>query len=117
MSQWSQYSVPDPELEKVLKTRKGSFDLPHDIFTRRKLFDKLARKAINAAGEGSCKSYCPPTPTATVLKEQAVNGISVNERKINVFRPAGEIDIRIYTPDAKHAKEAYPVLMNFHGTQ
>ena len=115
MSRWSQYSILDPELEKVLKTRKGSFDLPHDIFTRRKLFDKLARKAINAAGEGSCKSYYPSTPTATVLKEQVVKGISVTERKINVFRPDGEIDIRIYIPDAKHAKETYPVLMNFHG--
>ena len=115
MSQWSPYSIPDPELEKVLKARKGSFDLPHDIFTRRKLFDKLARKAINAAGEGSCKSYYPPTPTATVLKEQVVKGISVTERKINVFRPDGEIDIRIYIPNAEHAKETYPVLMNFYG--
>ena len=115
MSLWSRYSTPDSEWEEALKTRKSPFNLPHDIFTRRKLFDKVARKQIDAAGDASCKSLPLPSIPAVSQTTLIVKKISVKERKVNVFRPEGEIRIRIYVPDAKHAQETFPLLVNLHG--
>ena len=98
-----------------MKTRKSPFNLSHDIFTRRKLFDKVARKQIDAAGDASCKSLPLPSISTGSQITVIVKEISVQERKVNVFRPEGEIGIRIYVPDAKHAQETFPLLVNLHG--
>ena len=111
MSLWSRYSTPDPEWEEALKTRNSPFNLSHDIFTRRKLFDKVARKQIDAAGDASCKSLPLPSIPAVSQTTLIVKKISVQERKVNVFRPEGEVGIRIYVPDAKHAQETFPLLV------
>ena len=115
MSPWSRYSNPEPEWEKALKTRKSPFNLSHDIFTRRKLFDKVARKQIDSAGDASCKFLPLPSISTGSQTAMIVKGISVQERKVNVFRPEGEIGIRIYVPDTKHAQETFPLLVNLHG--
>ena len=98
-----------------MKTRKSPFNLSHDIFTRRKLFDKVARKQIDAAGDASCRFLPIPSISTASQIDLIVKEISVQERKVNAFRPEGEIGIRIYVPDAKHAQETFPLLINLHG--
>lgn len=44
-----------------------------------------------------------------------VNGITVEQRRIPVTKPEGEILIRIYTPNPDTEKETFPVLVNIHG--
>lgn len=46
---------------------------------------------------------------------QLVAGIKVEEKHIPVFKPAGEIPIRIYTPDPGTPEETFPVLIDLHG--
>lgn len=53
-----------------------------------------------------CILRCPPI----------VNGITVEQRRIPVTKPEGEILIRIYTPDPDIERETFPVLVNIHGT-
>lgn len=44
-----------------------------------------------------------------------MEGIKVEERRIPVFKPAGEIPIRIYTPDPETPEETFPILVDLHG--
>lgn len=44
-----------------------------------------------------------------------MEGIKVKEKRIPVFKPAGEIPIRIYTPDPETPEETLPVLIDLHG--
>lgn len=45
-----------------------------------------------------------------------MKGIRVEEKQISVFKPEGEISIRIYTPLSQGPEEKFPVLVDFHGT-
>lgn len=45
-----------------------------------------------------------------------MKGIKVEEKRISVFKPEGEISIRIYMPDSNSPEEKFPVLVDFHGT-
>lgn len=44
-----------------------------------------------------------------------VEGIKVEEKHIPVFKPQGEIPIRIYTPELRTPEETFPVLVDLHG--
>lgn len=54
--------------------------------------------------------------TNVVYYWTSVKGIRVEEKQISVFKPEGEISIRIYTPLSQGPEEKFPVLVDFHGT-
>ena len=42
-------------------------------------------------------------------------GLTVEDRKIPVTTPPGEVEIRVYTPHSDNSSEVFPLYVNFHG--
>lgn len=53
----------------------------------------------------------------TRLADRATGtGLSVQEKRVPVSAPEGEIAVRVYTPEGGEAGETFPVLFDMHGT-
>lgn len=118
MAEWAHYSLPNAEWTAALAAIGGG--LPPlfkntDIKTRREMVNELTRKRVEEADKETCehiyRSFCIRVADGVC----EVNGIKVEEKRIPVFKPEGEIPIRIYTPDSQSPEETFPALVDLHG--
>lgn len=120
MAEWAHYSLPNAEWTQALDAIGGSLyksDVVYDIPSRREAFNGYSQKEIEAGGEETREFIYSSIPISTVTYVPSiVNGITVEETRIPVTKPEGDILIRIYTPVPNTEKETFPVLVNIHGT-
>ncbi|EJD06359.1 uncharacterized protein FOMMEDRAFT_151600 [Fomitiporia mediterranea MF3/22] len=103
MTDWSHYSTPDPEFVEASANTppqpvpevKNALEVDEEVIRRQKIVVEMMSKPVEAAG--------PPV------------GAIVEEKRIPVTTPPGDIAIRIYTPQSQDASETFPVYVHFHG--
>ncbi|KAI5117941.1 hypothetical protein M0805_002054 [Coniferiporia weirii] len=109
MAQWAHYSTPDPELVQVLagmpSLRTATIDdidaedadFVSKLEAAQREVAELSRVRVEEAG--------PPV------------GITVEERRVIVSKPPGEIAVRVYTPELgeEGETETFPAFIQLHG--
>lgn len=118
MAEWAHYSLPNAEWTEALAAIGGS--LPPlfkntDITTRREMINELTHKRVESADKETCESANRNFCVCVSDSVRKVNGITVEEKRIPVFKPEGEIPVRIYTPDSQNPEETFPALIDLHG--
>lgn len=120
MAEWAHYSLPNAEWSQALDAIGGSLykvNVFYDIPLRRETFNGFGRREVEAADKSTCKFQVTLCTCVDVnIRMPTVNGITVEERRIPVTKPKGEIPIRIYTPNPDKEGETFPALVNIHGT-
>ncbi|EJD06347.1 uncharacterized protein FOMMEDRAFT_144445 [Fomitiporia mediterranea MF3/22] len=104
MADLSHYAIPDPEFVNALAQTPPPFASPsadalqgdEEVKRRQKIVAEMLRAAVAA--------FNPP------------QGVIVEEKRIPVTSPPGDIAVRVYTPEPRDTSETFAVYVDFHGS-